>query len=145
MAKNPNEELLDEMYKSVKMGCENIANVIPKVEDNHMITELTARLEGYSNYAKTVSDMMRERGFEPKEPSMMARMGARMGTVANTMIDASSSHIAEMFIKGAEMGVEKLEKVSDRLSGVCENKITTLCSEIIEKEKRDNRKMENFL
>ena len=62
MSKSPTEQMLQEMYKSVKMGCENIAGVIPKVSDKFMIGVLTDRLEEFSGYAVRVSDMLHERG-----------------------------------------------------------------------------------
>lgn len=143
--KNPTEQLLGEMYKSVKMGCENIIGVMPKVEDRFMRGVLTERLEEFGGYAKRVSDMMHERGWTPKEPGMGVKMSAKMGIAANTLIDSTPSHIAEMFIKGSEMGITKLEKLQSELSGACEGKAVSLCNEIISSEKRDNRKMEEFL
>lgn len=145
MSKNPTEQMLQEMYKSVKMGCENIAGVIPKVDDKFMIGVLTDRLEEFSGYAVRVSDMLHERGAEPKEPGMGAKMGAKMGIAANTLIDSTPSHVAEMFIKGSEMGIQKLEKTRSELAGQCEGKVVSLCNEIIANERRDNKKMEEFL
>ena len=137
--------MLQEMYKSVKMGCENIAGVIPKVEDKFMLGVLTDRLEEFGDYASRVSDMLHERGYSPKEPSMGAKMGAKMGIAANTLIDSTSSHIAEMFIKGSEMGIQKLERTRGELAGQCESSVVSLCNEIIASERRDNKKMEGFL
>lgn len=145
MSKNPTEQMLQEMYKSVKMGCENIAGVIPKVEDKFMLGVLTDRLEEFGGYATRVSDMLHERGYSPKEPGMGAKMGAKMGIAANTLIDSTSSHIAEMFIKGSEMGIQKLERTRGELAGQCESTVVSLCNEIIASERRDNKKMEGFL
>lgn len=143
--KNPTEQMLGEMYKSVKMGCENIAGVIPKVEDKFMLGVLWDRLEEFGAYANKVSDMMHERGLKPKEPGIGAKMSAKMGIAANTLLDSTPSHIAEMFIKGSEMGIEKLEKTRAELSGQCEGQVISLCNDIITSEKRDNKKMEAFL
>ena len=69
------EKLLSEMYKNVKMGQENIASVIPKVDDKFMLRVLTARLEQFGAYSQKISDMMHEHGWEPKEPSTAAKLG----------------------------------------------------------------------
>ncbi|MGM9635736.1 MAG: hypothetical protein ACI3YE_06235 [Candidatus Avispirillum sp.] len=141
---DPTKTLLEEMYKNVKMGCENIVGVIPKVEDKFMLSELTARLEQFSSYSEQISAMMHERGWTPKEPGMGEKLASKAGIAVNTMIDSTSSHIAEMFIKGSEMGIQKLEEARRSAEG-CDRKAVGLCERIIDGERRGNRKMEEFL
>lgn len=138
------EKLLSEMYKNVKMGQENIASVIPKVDDKFMLRVLTARLEQFGAYSQKISDMMHERGWEPKEPSAAAKLGAKAGIAVNTLTDSTPSHIAEMFIKGFEMGITKLEDAR-RSTVDCGESTIRLCDDIIENERRDRQKMEKFL
>ena len=138
------EKLLSEMYKNVKMGQENIASVIPKVDDKFMLRVLTARLEQFSAYSQKISDMMHEHGWEPKEPSAAAKLGAKAGIAVNTLTDSTPSHIAEMFIKGSEMGITKLEDAR-RGTVDCGESTIRLCDDIIENERRDRQKMEKFL
>lgn len=138
------EKLLSEMYKNVKMGQENIASVIPKVDDKFMLRVLTARLEQFGAYSQKISDMMHEHGWEPKEPSAAAKLGAKAGIAVNTLTDSTPSHIAEMFIKGSEMGITKLEDAR-RSTADCSEGTIRLCDDIIENERRDRQKMEKFL
>ena len=42
--KNETAELLDRMYKNVKMGTESIVTLMPKVKDEAMRTEMTKEL-----------------------------------------------------------------------------------------------------
>lgn len=138
------EKLLSEMYKNVKMGQENIASVIPKVDDKFMLRVLTARLEQFGAYSQKISDMMHEHGWEPKEPSAAAKLGAKAGIAVNTLTDSTPSHIAEMFIKGSKMGITKLEDAR-RSTVDCGESTIRLCDDIIENERRDRQKMEKFL
>lgn len=138
------EKLLSEMYKNVKMGQENIASVIPKVDDKFMLRVLTARLEQFGAYSQKISDMMHEHGWEPKEPSAAAKLGAKAGIAVNTLTDSAPSHIAEMFIKGSKMGITKLEDAR-RSTVDCGESTIRLCDDIIENERRDRQKMEKFL
>lgn len=138
------EKLLSEMYKNVKMGQENIASVIPKVDDKFMLRVLTARLEQFGAYSQKISDMMHEHGWEPQEPSAAAKLGAKAGIAVNTLTDSTPSHIAEMFIKGSEMGITKLEDAR-RNTVDCGESTIRLCDDIIENERCDRQKMEKFL
>ena len=50
--KNETAELLDRMYKNVKMGEESIITLMPKVKDEKMRAEMTkelSQLEGFSS------------------------------------------------------------------------------------------------
>ena len=138
------EKLLSEMYKNVKMGQENIASVIPKVADKFMLRVLTARLEQFGAYSQKISDIMHEHGWEPKEPSAAAKLGAKAGIAVNTLTDSTPSHIAEMFIKGSKMGITKLEDAR-RSTADCSEGTIRLCDDIIENERRDRQKMEKIL
>ena len=105
-----NEELLNEVYKNTKMGGDSIIDLLDKVSDNGLRSEMTDELSVYRRYAKEASEKLGERGLKPKELPMTAKMGAKMGMVMNTMLDTTTSHLAEMMINGATMGIIDLEK-----------------------------------
>ena len=105
-----NEELLNEVYKNTKMGGDSIIDLLDKVSDNGLRAEMTDELSVYRRYAKEASEKLSERGLKPKELPMTAKMGAKMGMVMNTMLDTTTSHLAEMMINGATMGIIDLEK-----------------------------------
>ena len=105
-----NEELLNEVYKNTKMGGDSIIDLLDKVSDNGLRSEMTDELSVYRRCAKEASEKLGERGLKPKELPMTAKMGAKMGMVMNTMLDTTTSHLAEMMINGATMGIIDLEK-----------------------------------
>ena len=107
---NKNEELLNEVYKNTIMGRDSIINLLDKVSDNGLRSEMTDELSVYRRFAKEASEKLGERGLKPKELPMTAKMGAKMGMVMNTMLDTTTSHLAEMMINGATMGIIDLEK-----------------------------------
>ena len=45
--KNSTADLLDRMYKNVKMGSDSIINLMPKVRDEALRTEMTKAHQGY--------------------------------------------------------------------------------------------------
>ena len=105
-----NETLLNELYKNTTMGGDSIVNLMDKASDPKMRSEMTRELEKYREYSNRAAELLSERGLKPEEPSMMAKAGSKMGMAFNTMLDTTTSHIAEMMINGAVMGIVNIEK-----------------------------------
>ena len=106
-----NAEMLDRMYKNVKMGSDSMIDIISKVRDDGLRRELTSQLERYEAYGKKVSDMIYDEGGRPKEENILTKMSSKIGMAMNTMTDSTSSHLAEMVIEGATMGMTDMTKI----------------------------------
>ena len=125
--KTATKEFLGDLYKNIKMGADSIVNIMPKVEDDALRQELTAQLNRYEEFAKEIGGMIYDEGGTPEEEGMMAKMGAKLGTpeeegmmakmgaklgmAMNTMMDSTASHIAQMMIEGATMGITENTKL----------------------------------
>ena len=139
---NKNEELLNEVYKNTIMGRDSIINLLDKVSDNGLRSEMTDELSVYRRYAKEASEKLGERGLKPKELPMTAKMGAKMGMVMNTMLDTTTSHLAEMMINGATMGVIDLEK---KLNDGGDGEAERLARDVLRFEKETAERLSTFL
>ena len=106
-----NCEMLDRMYKNVKMGSDSMIDIIAKVKDDTLRRELTSQLERYEEYGKKVSDMIYSEGGRPKEENILTKMTSKIGMAMNTMTDSTSSHLAQMVIEGATMGMTDMTKI----------------------------------
>lgn len=109
--KNENgRSLVAEIYKNTKMGADSITDLIGHVKDGELRLEMTAELDRYEELASRAAKLTREKGEEPKEEGALTRAAAKMSMAVNTMSDPSASHIAEMMIQGADMGVTGLRR-----------------------------------
>lgn len=104
-------EMLDKIYKNMKMGSDSMVNLMPKVEDAEFKKLMTAQLDGYEKFASQARERLIEVGGEPKEENIMTKMWASVGMKMNTMIDSTSSHLAEMIVEGSTMGMTDTIKV----------------------------------
>ena len=104
------QELYQEIYKGCKMGGESIVNLLPKVNDEGLRSELTAQLERYEEFASKAREQLFDMDKTPKEENLLTKLSSKMGVMMNTMIDATSSHIAQMIIEGCSMGITELIK-----------------------------------
>ena len=102
--------LLQAVYKNVKMASDSILNLMPKVQDEKLKSDMTVQLSAYEAFASRAAKLLAEEGVKPTEEGMMTKMSAKMGTMMNTMRDSTSSHIAEMMVEGATMGVNDMLK-----------------------------------
>ena len=109
-----NSEFLMELYKNMKMGADSIVNISSKVSEGPLRDELTRQLDTYEKYSAKASKMLFSAGETPKEENIMSKMARNVGMTMNTLTDSSESHIAEMMIEGATMGVTENLKLIRR-------------------------------
>ncbi len=107
----PTKELLTDLYKNMKMGAQSIIDLMPKVKDENLRTEMTAELNRYEEFSKDIATQLTEAGGTPKEENPVAKLAAKMGMAMNTMTDSTTSHLAQMMIEGATMGVTENTKL----------------------------------
>ncbi len=144
MEKTP--ELLCYIYKNVKMGSDAIITLLPKIEDEAFRKALTAQLDGYEKFAKEAENQLTPMGIKPKEEPMMKKMGSKVGIMMNTMTDTTSSHMAEMMIKGSTMGITDMTKKVREFEGDgCPDKALSLGRELIRFEQDNIEKMKEYL
>lgn len=106
-----------DIYRNAKMGAEAILNLLPSVNDSELESELTLQLSRYEEFAREAKEILEKDGEKPLEESAFSRLMAKMGIKMNTIIDKTSSHIAQMIMEGAIMGIADIQK---RLNDDCD-------------------------
>ena len=115
MVENQNIQLLKELYQASHMGIEAVNMVSPKVEDEGLREEIERQRQTYKGLAVKTEHMLARAGETPdSEPAVKKAM--LWGSVQmNTLMDSSPSHIAEMMINGATMGIVDMTKKLNQL------------------------------
>ena len=98
-------EMLEQLYKNVKMGSDSIIKLLNKVSDSKFKTDLTDQLNGYEGFAAKAKARLKEMGAEAKEENVMVKLWSSIGMAMSTMTDSTDSHIAQMVAEGSNMGV----------------------------------------
>lgn len=110
---NP-QYILNEINKGIKMGMDSISTVSEKVGDKNLKDELLFQYDKYNEILNSVNSELRNYNDFPKElPPMQKTMGY-IEIQMNTLNDKSNSHIAEMLIKGTNMGIIEGVKLKNR-------------------------------
>ena len=98
-------EMLEELYKNVKMGSDSIIKLLGKVSDGKFKTDLTDQLDGYEGFAKKAKERIKSLGGEAKAENAMVKLWSSIGMTMSTLTDSSDSHIAQMVAEGSTMGI----------------------------------------
>lgn len=138
-------KLLECIYKGSQMGINAIDNVIHSIkEDQSILDELKTQLEEYKIINDKAKTMLHEYGAEEKGINPMAKISSDISTKVNTIIDSSTSHIAEMMMQGNAMGIIKIIKAMNEYSDADE-KAKDLGNKLLDTEQSNFEKMKKFL
>ena len=102
---NRPEYILNEVNKGIKMGMDSISSIAEKVTDDQLKDDLQYE---YNQYNAILNDVNAELGkYEefPKELNPAQKMMGWFDIQMSTLTDNSDSKIAEMLIKGTNMGI----------------------------------------
>ena len=139
-------EILAKLYKNMKMGVESVTKLLPKVHDGEFKSRLTDQLDGYEEFASKAKTMLCQMGETAKDEKPMVKFWSSVGIAMNTMIDASSSHIAEMIIEGSTMGITDTTKIINEYENNPECKdAVDLARDIVKFEQNNIEIMKNYL
>jgi len=144
MINNSDKLLLEKTYQNVSMGITAIETVLDKTKGHELTVDLRRQLQGYQELADKSKEQLVEYGVEPKEESFYNKTMLKGNTLANTIVDSSDSHIAEMVIKGSTLGITSMTKLlheNTNADGTC----TKLVKEFIEEEQKNIDTMKTYL
>ena len=101
-------EMLTYILQNAEMGCQGVKCVREGKLSMAMDSLLCDQLARYGKLYQTAGDMLKSRGEELHRVSPIAKRMAKMATNRDLKRDPTSSHIAEMMIKGNTIGVNKM-------------------------------------
>lgn len=109
---------LNDIYRNTSSGIEAIMTLLPKTQDDMLSKDLQNQLHTLRSIEANTVRKLKQFGETPKEPTLMQRTGMKMGIHMNTMMNKSSSRLAELMIKGNNMGIIDLNRSLNRFGSV---------------------------
>lgn len=139
-------DLLEAVYKNVRMGADSIIDIMPKVSDDSMRTELTSELERYEEFSAEIEKAILNMGEDAKDQGILAKLGTKMSVAMNTMVDSTTSHIAEMMIQGGTMGITDATKLLREYENTsCSEEALDIARRVIKYEEETVERLKSFL
>ena len=100
-------DLLSHVYQTAEMGQDGITSVLKRSRDPSLNQALERQKREYHDLQASAGDMLRARGIQPDGVGAVAKLSSGMMSAMKTMMDHSSTKIAEMMIQGTTMGIVK--------------------------------------
>lgn len=97
---------LNAIYQNTRTAIQSIEDIIIKVEDNDLISELSKQQDEYSVLAKECENFAKAEKIENLKDNNWIEKAKLWGSInMGTMMDKSTRNIAEMLLFGTFMGI----------------------------------------
>ena len=102
-----NINALDEINKGVTMGMSAIDIILPRIKNNHFKSLVKKQYKDYEKISKKIEKIYNKYDDtkEPHKVGVIAKTMTAYGVDMKTIMDDSDSKIAELLIKGTNMGI----------------------------------------
>lgn len=115
--KNDDIELLNTVYGTVTMGAGATEHMMKVTDDDALRSQFTNQLKEYRAIEAAALGRLHRLHQTPEGYGSMTKMMSRVGIKMNTALDSTPSHLAEMAIRGAGMGVTEIEGAKNSCPG----------------------------
>ena len=144
--KNSTVELLSKLHKNTSMGKDATLDLLEKVRDPQLKSDMTHQLNGYEGFLTKINEHLQAVGEQAKDESLLTKMSAKVGTTFSTLMDDSPSHIADMMIQGSTMGMTDTTKLLREYESTDASEATlSLARAIIKFEEENIERMKKHL
>ena len=140
-----NNETINNVYKNAHIALQSISNVLPEVTDQKMRDELNLQYDGYDKFIGKLSSFMCDNNIEAKDVNVMKKAMLFTSVKMNTLTDDSTSHIADMMIKGTVMGITELRQLISRGQDKISSEITDYAKELLSLEESFEERLKTYL
>ena len=132
-------ELLQYVHETAEMGILGLQDIVGQVQTAKLKKSLQGQIAEYQTIASEAA-----KGTAPKDPSLMARLSSEVMSTMQTLADSSDSKIAEMTIKGNNMGITKGLKHLHDYEGN-DRQVRSLAEKLLSTEQANVEQMKPFL
>lgn len=142
--KNQEITIYREVQRNTEMAIKAIDAISDKVYDDQLASQISRQSLKYSQLHNQAMKQLVAAKAEPYHGSYVSDMMLRMGVGYNTLLNTSTSHIAEMMIKGSNNGILEMEKVLRHNQNVSEAP-RSLAEELIHFEEKNVQRLKDYL
>ncbi len=136
--------VLGETYRNAQMGREAINVVIGKVEDDDLALDLNRQACKFVQFEEKIQKEYQKAREKPPAESVMARTRLWGGIQMNTLLNASTGHLADMMIQENTKGItELMKKVKSNKS--VQKEYYEMAQELMDFEEKNIEKLKAYL
>ena len=136
--------VLDELNKGACMGMDAIHFILDKVEDEQLKQVLNNQYKKYENVSNQICELYpKYSDKEPHETNAVNKVLTWYGVEMKTLMDNSSSKIAELLLQGTNMGIIEGRKILNNKE--LDSKVHKIAQEYVDMQEDAVEKLKGFL
>ena len=139
--KHDDAKILKEIQRNTEMGIETI---LDKIEDDEFSLELSRQSLRYAQIHNKALDQILEQEGEVYHGSQIADLMLKGSIHANTALNISREHLAEMMIQGSNRGITSMWK-SMKHNRLATDAAVELAQELVDFEEKNIERMKEYL
>ena len=138
---------LQELVKVIEAPDAQIAGVEKELKKAMELLDFCRKeLDGYENFANQARDQLTALSVAAKEVSAFAKIPSTISINMSTLVDDSTSKLAELMIDGNTMGVVQMKKELSRVEqGTISDDATKLAEDVVSFQEKNIETMKTFL
>lgn len=133
-----------EIQKNTEMAMKAIDTISDKVYDDQLAIQISRQSLKYSELHNEATKALLDAKAEPYRGNYLSDMMLKTGIHYNTMLNTSTSHIAEMMIRGSNNGIVEMEKILKHNEEAGE-KTVSLARQLIDFEQKNIARLKDYL
>lgn len=142
---NGNAEMLNYVYQNSQMGIESIKQLLGIVEHEKFSKCLELQLYEYQEINTKAKKLLNESGYDEKGINEMEKITTYFMINMKTLMDKSASHIADMMIKGSNMGIVEATKKIHQYENDVEKDVLSLMKKLLKTEEKNAEELKEYL
>lgn len=144
MKKENEVNVLDELNKGACMGKDAIHFVLDKVKDEAFKEELNNQYKQYEEITDKISDLYPEYSkAKPHETNVMNKVMTWYGIEMRTMMDDSTSKIAQLVLQGTNSGIIEGRKLLNHKD--TDKEVEKIIEEYVNMQEESVERLKKFL
>lgn len=137
-------ELLKEIKKNTEMGRHALEVMSNKVYDDSLALQLARESFKYGELHDRAKAQLLMAKQMPEPENKVGRLMISASIQGNTLLNSSTSHLAEMMIRSSNMGLSSLWKAMNHNSQA-ENQSVELAKELMDFEENNIKELKKYL
>lgn len=136
--------LLREIQKNTEMGLHALEVINSKVYDDSLALQLARESFKYGEIHDRAKAQLLAKRQVPDPINKVEQIMLTASILGNTLVDSSTSHVAEMLIRGSNMGLTSLWKSMNH-NDQAEGYSVELAKELMDFEENNIRELKKYL
>lgn len=144
MDTNNDKSVLNNIYQNAQAASHGISDLMPKITNSSFRDDLKQQDSEYRSIQQQATQQLIQMGDTPSEIGPLQRAGVWASMNTKTIMNADTSHLAEVMITGSNMGITNMTKILNTYQNP-NPQVQTLAQQLITTEQQHVERLKTYL